>query len=173
MHACATWALLVTGVPRAAKAFRMRAAEVEAALPHRYVTSLAIRPLTATCLPRCSVGIHDAEAGPTRDWKHWDPAAVLLADLQAGEVLPGLCQAAAVEPDDCLRFAGSEVDREPECFGNPQEGIGCIYQHVKDLLGLRGLDWHCNIVHVCHLASTSGGAPGVLKMLVPAISRER
>ncbi len=53
MHACATWALSTTGMTRAAKTLRVRALEAEAALPHRYATSLAIRPLAATCLPKC------------------------------------------------------------------------------------------------------------------------
>ena len=53
MHACATWALSATGMPQVAKTIRMRAAEADAALPHRFSTSLAMRPLAATCLPRC------------------------------------------------------------------------------------------------------------------------
>ncbi len=53
MHACATWALPATGMLREAKTLRVRATEAEAALPHRYVTSLTNRPLAAMCLPKC------------------------------------------------------------------------------------------------------------------------
>ncbi len=53
MHARATWALPATGMPRAAKTLRVKAAEADAALPQRCATSLAMRPLAATCLPKC------------------------------------------------------------------------------------------------------------------------
>ncbi len=52
MHACATLALSATGMPRAAKTLHVRAAEADEALLQRYATSLAIRPLAATCLPK-------------------------------------------------------------------------------------------------------------------------
>ena len=80
MHTGAMWALSATGMPRAGKTLRVSGGvRGNTATPVRDLRghTAAGRNVPAQVL----VGIYDAEAGATRCRKHWDPAAVLLANL--------------------------------------------------------------------------------------------